>query len=91
MRKKVEFLKQKRKENTGKVPDYFNGIKVSDAVLDEKEVNGIRVHDELDLDTNVKEIIAMNPDYRIYNKITIINAETDIEETFAKIRWDERN
>ena len=32
----------------------------------------------------------MNPDFRLYERIDLVKAECNIEETFAKMRWDEK-
>ena len=74
-----------------RISDTFNGVKLSDRELDSDTKAVVpRVLDDINIDDDETVVMKMNPNDRLFSKITLEQTEQDIEEGFAKQRWEDR-
>ena len=89
MKNKISLLKEKRKKENNKdsnVPEYYKGIKIGDNVLNDVDDVEVRLHDVDDINENEKAIMKMNPDDRVYERVTVSIGEQNVKECFTKMR-----
>ena len=89
---KVNFHSKKHQPKMVEVPSTFREIRVGNefmtAIDTVDETNKIG---ETNVDEDETKILNLPPKHTIYEKITVEDCEVNLEECFAKMRWDELN
>lgn len=89
-KKKIKWLVGKYKHNDN-VPDYMNGIRIKDIVIDDDYCKGINTYGGVTLTDCEKSALHLHPKFSVYDKIDPIDCEAEVEKTLATIRLKKMN
>ena len=93
--KKVAFLRGKYKTGSETTADVGNVV-ISGVIIDEIPTSNIyesnpRIYGGCNVDNCEKQLLALPAKFAIYESVSMIRVETQVEKSIAKLRWDLMN
>ena len=100
MRRKVIFLKEKRRiqiekdreeqTNREKEDDIIEGIRIYDMPITQEFDSKPKCYGGVQLKKNEYHILSLPPKFALYEEVNIDRCEAEIEKGMAKLRWNRR-
>ena len=86
LKSKTRFLDSKYNQKE-QIPDTIHGINIADQVIPPDFSSEPRVYGGASLTENEKEVLALPPNFALYEQVNPHECETQVEKALAKLRW----
>ena len=86
LKSKTRFLNSRYNQKKH-IPDTIHGINIDDQVIPPDFSSEPRVYGGASLTENEKEVLALPPNFALFEHVDPIQCETQVEKALAKLRW----